>query len=190
MLMGQVGRVRAHGTNQARTDRCAVGQAGATAATPAPADGPPAQGPPPDRGGDRVAGPHRGAVAGPARRVWPLGDGGQPVLSVASPGCVGPGAGLPAGPGRRARRAGLAAALRGRVGGAGPPECRRGPPAAGNRRPAGPGHGGLSPILTSRAIGRRWAAAAAATPPSCTFGWSEGASRWSSWPPPASATRR
>src|SRR6266511_3324039 len=153
MLMGQVGRVRAHGTNQARTDRCAVGQAGATAATPAPADGPPAQGPPPDRGGDRVAGPHRGAVAGPARRVWPLGDGGQPVLSVASPGCVGPGAGLPAGPGRRA-------------------------PAAGNRRPAGPGHGGLSPILTSRAIGRRWAAAAAATPPSCTFGWSEGASRW------------
>ena len=37
---------------------------------------------------------------------------------------------------------------------------------------------GLSPILTSRAIGRHWAEAAVATPPSCTYGWSEVASRW------------
>jgi transposase len=43
-----------------------------------------------------------------------------------------------------------------------------------------PGHGGLWSILTSRAIGigRRWAAAAAATPPSCTFGSKVGAGRW------------
>ena len=32
--------------------------------------------------------------------------------------------------------------------------------------------------LTLRAIGRRWAAAAVATPPSCTFGSSAGAGRW------------
>jgi transposase len=40
--------------------------------------------------------------------------------------------------------------------------------------------GGLWSILTSRAIGigRRWAAAAAATPPSCTFGSKVGAGRW------------
>lgn len=37
------------------------------------------QGPPPDRRGDRVAGPDRCAVAGPAQPVWSLGDGGQPV---------------------------------------------------------------------------------------------------------------
>src|SRR6266508_974204 len=35
MLLGQVGRVRAHGTNNPRTDRCAVGQA-----LPAPAGHP------------------------------------------------------------------------------------------------------------------------------------------------------
>jgi hypothetical protein len=49
-----------------------------------------AQGPPADRGSDRVAGPHRRALAGPARRVRPLGDGGQPVLPLAPPGRVGP----------------------------------------------------------------------------------------------------
>jgi transposase len=40
--------------------------------------------------------------------------------------------------------------------------------------------GGLWSILTSRAIGigRGWAAAAAATPPSCTFGSKVGAGRW------------
>jgi transposase len=40
--------------------------------------------------------------------------------------------------------------------------------------------GGLWSILTSRAIGigRRWAAAAAATPPSCTLGSKVGAGRW------------
>ncbi len=54
--------------------------------------------------------------------------------------------------------------------------------------PAGPGVDrprptwtwGLWSILTSRAIGigRRWAAAAAAGPPSCTFGSKVGAGRW------------
>ena len=40
--------------------------------------------------------------------------------------------------------------------------------------------GGRWSILTSRAIGigRRWAAAAAATPPSCTLGSKVGAGRW------------
>ena len=40
--------------------------------------------------------------------------------------------------------------------------------------------GGRWSILTSRAIGigRRWAAAAAATPPSCTFGSKVGGGRW------------
>jgi transposase len=37
---------------------------------------------------------------------------------------------------------------------------------------------GLPPILTSRVIGRRWAAAAGATPPSCTFAWGVAASQW------------
>jgi hypothetical protein len=37
---------------------------------------------------------------------------------------------------------------------------------------------GLPPILTLRAIGRRWAAAAAATPSSCTCGSRVRASRW------------
>jgi hypothetical protein len=79
-LVGWVGRVRPHGTNWARTDRCAVGQAGATATAPAPPDGRPTQGSPADRGSDRVAGPHRRAVAGSARplrprgRRWPAGS--------------------------------------------------------------------------------------------------------------------
>src|SRR6266508_2267780 len=178
MLIGRLGRVRAHGTNTARTDRCAVGQAGPAAATPTPPDGPAAQGPPPDRGSDRVAGPHRRAVAGPAQRVRPLGDGGQPVLQVAPAGWVGPGAGGAAGRRGRPGRAGLAAALRGWVGGSGPPARRWGQAAAGQGRPCRAAHGGLPPILTSRAIGRRWAAAVVATPPSCTFGWNAGASRW------------
>ena len=38
------------------------------------------------RGSDRVAGPHRRALAGSARPVRPLGDGGQPVLPLAPQG--------------------------------------------------------------------------------------------------------
>jgi transposase len=41
MLTGRLGRVRGHGANRARTDRCAVGQAGATAAAAAPRMGRP-----------------------------------------------------------------------------------------------------------------------------------------------------
>ena len=53
--------------------------------------------------------------------------------------------------------------------------------AGAGRRPATPDlDTGLWSILTSGAIGigRRWAAAAAATPPSCTFGSKVGAGRW------------
>src|SRR6266508_327118 len=98
-------------------------------------------------------------------------------LPLAPPGHLGPGLGRAAGRHGRPRRAGLAVALCGRVGGAGPPARCRCQAAAGHGRP---GHGGLWSILTSRAIGigRRWAAAAAATPPSCTFGSKVGAGRW------------
>jgi hypothetical protein len=52
-------------------------------------------------------------------------------------------------------------------------------PGGGRQRPTWT-RGGLWSILTSRAIGigRGWAAAAAATPPSCTFGSKVGAGRW------------
>src|SRR6266536_2243425 len=163
MLMARMGKIRAHGTNNPRTLRWAVGRAGPTAAAPAAAHGPAAQRPPAGRRSDRVAGPRRRAVAGPARPLWALGDGGQPLLPLAPPGRVGPGPGLLAGRRRCPRRAGLAAALCRRVGGAGPPARRGGQAPARHGRPGLPAQGGLPPILTSRSIWRRWAAAAAAT---------------------------
>src|SRR6266487_6526214 len=168
LLIDRFGSVRGYGTNRARTDRCAVGTAGPAAATPTSQDGPPTQRPPADRGGHRLDPADRLAVARPARPLRPLAHGVGPLLRLAPPGRLGSGAGGAADPGRPGRGAGLAAAPPGRQRGPRPPARRRGAPPSGPSRPKKGSH-------TRRM--RHWAAAVAATPPSCTCASKAAASR-------------
>src|SRR5215211_1604428 len=136
-----------------------------TAAAPAtPYHRPAQQGPPPSPGSDRVAAAHRRAVAGPARLLRSVAHGRQPLLPLASPGCVRPAAGRDHPPRRRPRRAGLVGALRGRQRGPRPPARRRrtapaerGGPQGGSAPPLdealGRSRGGLSSKLHLRVEG-------------------------------------
>jgi transposase len=168
MLMGQVGRVRAHGTNNPRTDRCAVGQAGPTAATATPRMGRP----PKDHRLiveaivwlDRTGAPWRDLPSqfGPWETVASRFTAGAARAS-------GTGSWPRCRPTRTpaASWTGCCTLWTGRW--CGPTSTL---PVPGGGRPRPTWTRGLWSILTSRAvgIGRRWAAAAAATPPSCTFG--------------------
>src|SRR6266508_3608180 len=141
-----------------------MGAAGTVAAAAAAGDQPAQQRPPPGGGGDGVAGPYRRAVAGPARRVRLLEDGGQPLLPLAPRQGVRAAAGRGPPPRRRLRGAGLAGPLRRRQRGPRPPARRRRPPRPGARGPQkgtthppdealGRSRGGLSTKLHLRVEG-------------------------------------
>src|SRR4029450_3392617 len=84
-----------------RAHRPGVGTTGTPAASDDTATGWPLAGSPPGPQRHLVPGPHRGALARPARAVWALGDGLQAVRALADRRHLGPHRGHVADPGRR-----------------------------------------------------------------------------------------
>jgi hypothetical protein len=129
---------------------------------------------------DSVAGPHRRPVARPPGSVRQVAERGQPVRPLAACGRGQPGPGRLARPRRCRWRVGLAAALRGRLGGARPPARRWRASAAQQGRQKGSSIHQTKPSDV----------AAAGCPPSCTCAPRGTASRWSCWSPPGRPTKR
>src|SRR5437588_9254608 len=95
---------------QTRFDRRAVGAAAATASTAATPPWPPGCGSSPHHQWHSLAGSDGRSLAGPAKGLWTVADGGHPLLSLATRRHLGPHSGRVAGTRRPGREAGLAIA--------------------------------------------------------------------------------